>query len=565
MVRLRTQRLLTTAATAALFALTPPATWTGVSGEGAGGTGWASAGSRTKYGCDGILLQRWPRAGKAGGTSWDEMLRKVAKNRGARFIGGKHFDLSDLKAIVLETPVRLELPACTKIDDASCKDVTPYECQMPVIQNVCEAKCLKYHVTSPTTTGTSTPTTTPTSTTSVTTTSTTSVTSTTTTASTTTTTTSTTTTTMDAAGYKAQAIEMANLKEALDGMSAAELLSKGFTVQELYDGGFAIAEIEAAGDDGAEFQVPESYDAQYSTLMATLNPDDKSSPSPSQTVAINNPGFVGTGATNAAKHGQQQRTKVRITNPQSPYSEGIYADIEEEIYVCAGGEIQALTAQASSAGVRNPNRMVGSLDDSLAKVIDGVVSMLASVGQPTTRAAVERRLKATLPFSLPREAPGGGERGKKLEDAQRANAELQRKIAELQATRALPSVPTNAGTSTATATVLVPELAYQGAAESLYDDGDGADEFSAAASAVAGQSVYASPSSRQMQIYDDGKVPGAADHFAGGAYAPVGNDRKAYGSISTTSSATYADIDGPYDEVGDEQPYDEIDDDDIEL
>lgn len=440
---------------------------------------------------------------------------------------------------------------------------------------------------------------------------------------------------MDAAGYKAQAIEMANLKEALDGMSAAELLSKGFTVQELYDGGFAIAEIEAAGDDGAEFQLPESYDAQYRALIASLNPGDKSSPiaaivgallaiigvlaagfligrcnnaddagdgafskcmgagssntgapinarissftvnpsypqspsaaAPSQTVAINNPGFVGTGATNAAKHGQQQRTKVRITNPQSPYSEGIYADIEEEIYVCAGGEIQALTTQASSAGVRNPNRMAGSLDDSLAKVIDGVVSMLASVGQPTTRAAVERRLKATLPFSLPREAPGGGERGKKLEDAQRANAELQRKIAELQATRALPSVPTNAGTSTATATVLVPELAYQGAAESLYDDGDGADEFSAAASAVAGQSVYASPSSRQMQIYDDGKVPGAADHFAGGAYAPVGNDRNAYGSISATSSATYADIDGPYDEVGDEQPYDEIDDDDIEL
>lgn len=363
---------------------------------------------------------------------------------------------------------------------------------------------------------------------------------TTTTVSTTTTTTSTTTTTMDAAGYKAQAIEMANLKEALDGMSAAELLSKGFTVQELYDGGFAIAEIEAAGDDGAEFQVPESYDAQYSALIASLNPDDKSSPiaaivgallaiivvlaagfligrcnnaddagdgafskcmgagssntgapinarissftvnpsypqppsaaAPSQAVAINNPGFVGTGATNAAKHGQQQRTKVRITNPQSPYSEGIYADIEEEIYVCAGGEIQALTAQASSAGVRNPNRMAGSLDDSLAEVIDGVVSMLASVGQPTTRAAVERRLKATLPFSLPREAPGGGERGKKLEDAQRANAELQRKIAELQATRALPSVPTNAGTSTATATVLVPELAYQDANGGVADD-----------------------------------------------------------------------------------------------
>lgn len=153
--------------------------------------------------------------------------------------------------------------------------------------------------------------------------------------------------------------------------------------------------------------------------------------------SITNPGFVGAGAPNAAKHGQQQRTKVRITNPQSPYSEAIYADIEEEIYVCAGGEIQALTAQASSAGVRNPSSMAGSLDDRLANVIDGVVSMLASVGQPTTRAAVERRLEATLP----REASGGGEHGKELEDAQRANAKLQRKIAELQATRALPSVP----------------------------------------------------------------------------------------------------------------------------
>ena len=44
--RLRTPRLLTAAAAAALFALTPPATWGG-SGEGAGGggggTGWASA------------------------------------------------------------------------------------------------------------------------------------------------------------------------------------------------------------------------------------------------------------------------------------------------------------------------------------------------------------------------------------------------------------------------------------------------------------------------------------------------------------------------------------------
>eukprot|EP00729_Bicosta_minor_P016761 gene16761-31437_t len=49
------------------------------------------------------------------------------------------------------TTTTLELPACTKVDDASCKDVTPEECQMPIIQNVCEAKCLKCNANAATT------------------------------------------------------------------------------------------------------------------------------------------------------------------------------------------------------------------------------------------------------------------------------------------------------------------------------------------------------------------------------------------------------------------------------
>lgn len=91
--------------------------------------------------------------------------------------------------------------------------------------------------------------------------------------------------------------------------------------------------------------------------------------------AINNPGFIG--------------TKVRIKPPQSPYSNEIYVDIEEEIYACAGGEIQALNVQDSSAGAQN--NMAESIDDKLAKVIDGVMSMLASLGQPATRAEVARK------------------------------------------------------------------------------------------------------------------------------------------------------------------------------
>lgn len=55
-------------------------------------------------------------------------------------------------------------------------------------------------------------------------------------------------------------------------MSAAELLSKGFSVQELYDGGYTLEEISAADEDGALFDVPDTYSAQMSALSASLTP-----------------------------------------------------------------------------------------------------------------------------------------------------------------------------------------------------------------------------------------------------------------------------------------------------
>lgn len=84
-------------------------------------------------------------------------------------------------------------------------------------------------------------------------------------------------------------------------------------------------------------------------------------------------------------------------------------------------------------------------------------------------------------------------------------------------------------------------------------------------SASASQSMYEEPSQQQVQVYDDGGAPGAADHFAGGAYASVGNDQKAYGSITAThpGSGMYDEIDGTYE--GGEETYDGIDDDDISL
>lgn len=84
------------------------------------------------------------------------------------------------------------------------------------------------------------------------------------------------------------------------------------------------------------------------------------------------------------------------------------------------------------------------------------------------------------------------------------------------------------------------------------------------ADASASQSMYEEPSQQQVQVYDDGGAPGAADHFAGGAYASVGNDQKAYGSITATHpGGMYDEIDGTYE--GGEETYDGIDDDDISL
>ena len=83
----------------------------------------------------------------------------------------------------------------------------------------------------------------------------------------------------------------------------------------------------------------------------------------------------------------------------------------------------------------------------------------------------------------------------------------------------------------------------------------------------ASQPMYEPPSRRQSQLYDEGKVPGAASHFASGAYAS--NDQKAYRSITTTSATCSG---GACNEMGStseeltvEEPYGESDDDDISL
>ena len=137
-----------------------------------------------------------------------------------------------------------------------------------------------------------------------------------------------------------------------------------------------------------------------------------------------------------------QHTKVRIKRPEKPYSEEIYSEIEEEIYASANAEIQALTAQVSFTGVLNSmlerfkrSSMLESLSTKVKQVADDLRAKLASAGKPATQAEVERKLKAIVPKEV------AANLSVALEDAHRENAELQQKIAKLQAMRALPSVP----------------------------------------------------------------------------------------------------------------------------
>lgn len=105
--------------------------------------------------------------------------------------------------------------------------------------------------------------------------STTTITTTTTTA--TTKTTTTTTTTLNAeqimnkssAGVERSRIEIVTDFKA-DGMSAAELLSKGFTVQDLYDAGFTTTDLEEAYVKRSQFELPETFREEYNTLLESL-------------------------------------------------------------------------------------------------------------------------------------------------------------------------------------------------------------------------------------------------------------------------------------------------------
>ena len=137
-----------------------------------------------------------------------------------------------------------------------------------------------------------------------------------------------------------------------------------------------------------------------------------------------------------------QHTNVRIKHPQSPYSEEIYTEIEEEIYASASDEIQALAAQVSSAGVQSSmlerfkrSRLLESLGTKVKQISDGIQAKLASAGKPATQVEVAKKLNAIVPKEV------SANLSVALEDAHRSNAELQQKIAVLQATRALPSVP----------------------------------------------------------------------------------------------------------------------------
>lgn len=55
-----------------------------------------------------------------------------------------------------------------------------------------------------------------------------------------------------------------------DGMSAAELLSKGFTVQDLYDAGFTTTDLEEAYVKRSQFELPETFREEYNTLLESL-------------------------------------------------------------------------------------------------------------------------------------------------------------------------------------------------------------------------------------------------------------------------------------------------------
>ena len=77
--------------------------------------------------------------------------------------------------------------------------------------------------------------------------------------------------------------------------------------------------------------------------------------------------------------------------------------------------------------------------------------------------------------------------------------------------------------------------------------------------AAEAKALYEPPSTKQAQLYDDGEVPGAADHFAvaeDAAYASLTTDQQTYGDVRGGSALD----DGLYEDVGSDS-----DDDDVEI
>lgn len=303
---------------------------------------------------------------------------------------------------------------------------------------------------------------------------------------TTTTTTTITTTTLDAAALKEIGNTTATLKES--GMMAAELLSKGFTVQELYDGGYSMEEMNAAANEaGAPFEVPATFSAEMSALMESLGP----------TGSTSSPVGIIVGAVVGALVLLAAGILIGRSNNDGG---GVFSKCTSSSNKPIEARISSFTANPAhpqSASMNHPAARPSFHDNVHYDEVDENVPVSSARGRSTAGRTVTRTANPTFRFT---NSTGGG-------------------------THIDNSRPP----------------------ESLYDDGEDEDhEFSFVASAaVSSSTMYEEPSRRQAQLYVDGEVPGAADHFAGAAYASVRGNRKAYG-----------DIDGPYDEVGPEEAYD---------
>ena len=275
-------------------------------------------------------------------------------------------------------------------------------------------------------------------------------------------------------------------------MAAAELLSKGFTVQELYDGGYSMAEMNAAAnEEGAPFEVPATFSAEMSALAELLKP--KSSP-----VGIIVGAVVGALVLLAAG--------ILIGRSNNDGGGGFSK--------CTNSSNKPIEARISSF-TANP----------------AAHPQCASLNHPAGRPSFHDNVHydevdETAPVSSAREA------GRTV--TRTAN----------------PMFRFTNSTGGA-------DIDNSSPPESLYDDGEDEDhEFSAVASAaVSSSTMYEEPSRRQLQLYVDGEVPGASNHFAGAAYASVGSNRKAYGAIAAPSDG---DIDGLYDEAGPGEAYEEF-------